>query len=626
MDPRLLEYYNRELQYIREMAAEFAQEHPKIAGRLDLRGLECADPYVERLLEGFAFLAARVQLKLDGEFPRVTQHLLEVLCPQYLAPTPSMALVQLQPSASEGGLADGYVVARDAVLRSRRGRGGEAPCEYRTAHDVTLWPIELAGASHAPYAPDLAGAGALAGLPDVRAALRLRLRATAGLHFDKIAADSLVFHLRGSGDVPARLYEAIVGNGVGLLVRGSAKAGPWAVTRDRSFIRRVGYDDGQALLPSSRRAFHGYRLLHEYFAFPERFLFVELAGLREAFRRCEQPELDLVVLLGRNDGVLNNLVDAGNFALYCTPAANVFPMQADTIHLSDRQHEYHVVPDRTRPLDFEVYDLLELVGSGSGDRTDQEFLPFYTSRERALPAEAAAFYTTRRVPRALSGQQKSRGPRSSYVGSEVFVSLVDADDAPLRTDLRQLALRVRCTNRDLPIHLSLSQGGSDFTLQAGAPVDAVVCLAGPSSPSPSFAEGELTWRLIGHLSLNYLTLADSEDGRGAEALRELLSLYAPVASATILKQIEGVRSVQARPVVRRIRGGGPAAFGRGTEVAVAFDEAAFTGSGVFLLGAVLDEFFARYTSINSFTETVISSTTRGELIRWPARSGRRHLL
>ncbi len=156
MDPKILRYYNRELQHVREMGAEFAREYPKIAGRLGLEGIECADPYVERLLEGFAYLSARVQLKVDAEFPAFTQHLLQIVYPHYLAPTPSMAVVQFQPDLNEAGLAQGYSIARGTMLRSTVGQDDRTPCEYRTAHETHLWPLEI---KEAKYFGSTAGAG-----------------------------------------------------------------------------------------------------------------------------------------------------------------------------------------------------------------------------------------------------------------------------------------------------------------------------------------------------------------------------------------------------------------------------------------------------------------------------------
>ena len=622
MDPRLLRYYNRELQHLREMGGEFAKEFPKIASRLGLDGFECADPYVERLLEGFGFMAARVQLKVDAEFPRFTQHMLEMVYPHYLAPTPSMAVVQFQPDLGEGGLASGFVVPRGSILRSVLGKGERTPCEYRTAQDVTLWPLELAEAEYftgaaSLHIPDLQG---------VKAGIRLRLRTTAGLTFDQLSLDSLTFSLRGPDELPMHLYEQILANPVAVAVCPTGRPASWHEVIDRSCIRRVGFGDHQALLPYGSRSFQGYRLLHEYFAHPERYMFVELTDIGSALRRCTEAQVDVIILLDCIDQVLGNTVDASNFALFSTPVINLFPKRADRIHLENRSTDYHVVPDRTRPMDFEVYEVTGVVGHGAGNDREQEFLPFYSSNDLTSHREEMAYYSMHRLPRVLSSQQRRHGPRSTYIGNEMFISLVDAHEAPYRTDLRQLAVTTLCTNRDLPLQMPLGRGRTDFTMESGAPVKSVRCLAGPTKPLPSPAAGETSWRLISHLALNYLSLMDSEEKQGAAALRDLLRLYGDTREAQIQKQIEGVKSIRATPVIRRLPTPGPITFGRGLEVTLTLDESAFEGTGVFLLGAVLEHFIAKYVSINSFTETVIKTANRGEIMRWPIRTGQRHTL
>ena len=624
MNPRLLKYYNRELQHVREMGGEFAKAFPKIAGRLGLEGFECADPYVERLLEGFSFLAARVQLKIDAEFPRFTQSLLELVYPHYLAPVPSMAVVQYFPDLAEGALADGFEVPRHTSLRSLISKGDKTPCEYSSAHDVTLWPLELTEAKYFSNAGALATIG-VDKLDGVKAGIRLSFRTTAGLAFDQLALERLPLFIRGSDELPKQIYEQLLANPVRMVVRPKGGTSPWQEVVSSSHVRRLGFEDSQSLLPYTHRSFQGYRLLQEYFAFPERFLFVELGGLAPAVRRCTGTELEIIVLLDRTNLSLENVLNEGYFALFCTPAINLFPRRADRIHLDARHNEYHVVPDRTRPMDFEVYGITEMQGHGSSAEPEQQFLPFYACDDRSRQDPDLAYFTVRREPRVLSTKQRSYGPRSSYVGSEIFASLVDAKEAPYSSNLKQLALKLLCTNRDLPLHMSVGKARTDFTLDTGAPVESVRCVAGPTKPRSSSAEGETAWRLVSHLSLNYLSLVDG-DKDGAAALRELLSLYADPNDASVVKQIEGVKAIVSRPVIGRIPTAGPITFGRGLEITVTCEDAAFEGTGVFLLGAVLEEFLAKYVSINAFTETVIRTVDRGEVMRWPPRIGRRQRL
>ena len=627
MNPAFLQYYSQELRHLREMGGEFAAAFPKVAGRLALDGLECADPYVERLLEGFSFLAARVQMKLEAEFPRFTQHLLEMTFPHYLAPTPSMAVVQLVADHANPQLAasvDGVVVPRHTMLRGMLDKSASTRCEYRTAHAVTLWPIEIA---HAKFVTHGASASVISpGMrTTVRAALRLRLRGTGALGFDRLALDRLALHLRGPDGLALRIHERLLASCAGVAIVQPGKGGAADTTLavlPKTALRARGFAEDEALLPVGQQSFDGYRLLQEYFAFAPRFLFVEIAGLRDALRHCREREVEIVGLLDQADASLERAVDASHFALNCTPAINLFRRRADRITLSHTEFEHHVVVDRTRPMDYEIHHIEDVTGYGSGAQGQRSFRPFHCAKDVDAPGEGGAFYQLRREARRASVRQQRDGARSGYLGSEAFIALVEATSAPLDDDLRQLGITAWCTNRDLPLSMPLGAGTTDFTLDAEAPVSAVRCVAGPSRPLPSFAQGAAAWRLVDHLSLNYASLVDHDAQQGARALREMLALYCPADDAAALRQVEGLRSVSSEPVVRRLPSPGPIVFGRGLAVTLHFDDAAFEGASAFLLGAVLAQFLSQYVSINSFAETVVATLARGSIMRWPERSGR----
>jgi type VI secretion system protein ImpG len=624
MDPRLLDHYNTELRHLREMGMEFAQHFPKIAGRLSMNGLEVADPYVERLLEGVSFLAARVQLKLEAEFPRFTQALLEIVYPHYLAPTPSMLVAQFTPESDDPNLASGFKkVPRGTTLQGALPADHVTRCEFRTAHDVTLWPIEVVSASYFSFAPDLA-LNTLPVAQNIKGGVRIRLRATAGLTFARTAIDRLCFYLAGADDVANKLYELCAGNAVGVLVGPPASA-----TGPRDFltaahIRPVGFEEDEALLPVTLRSFHGYRLLQEYFTFPERYRFFEVRGLAPALRRSDGNEIELVVLLGRGEPTFESVVDKSNFALFCTPAINLFEKRADRVQITGSTHEFHINADRTRPLDFEIYKVTEVLGHGAGEDSEQRFLPLYAAHSSDRRNEQAAYFTTRREPRLPSSSQKRRGSRSSYIGTEVFLSLVDPLDAPFRGDLRQLSIKAECTNRDLALQMPVGGSQTDLSLEIAAPVKSIRVITGPTRPHAPLTDGAVSWRAINHLSLNYLSLVDATPQKGAASLRDLLELYAPDGGDK--KQIDGIQSMKVQPVVRRLRVPGPLAFGRGLELSLLVDEMAFEGGSAYLLGAVLARYFARHVSMNSFTETILRSETRGEIGRWMPQWGARPTL
>ncbi|HEY4366090.1 MAG TPA: type VI secretion system baseplate subunit TssF [Steroidobacteraceae bacterium] len=624
MDPRILRYYNRELQHVREMGAEFAREYPKIAGRLGLEGFECADPYVERLLEGFAYLAARVQLKVDADFPTFTQHLLQMIYPHYLAPTPSMAIAQFQPDLNEAGLAQGYTIPRGTAMRSIVGKDDRTACDYRTAHETQLWPLQIKEAKYYSSTAGLASIGI--GAPEgVRAGLRLTLHATAGVPLAGLALDDLTLHLSGADELPGTLYETIFAANAGFVVRAAGARGP-VYSRDRSRVERCGFEDSQSLIPYGRRSFEGYRLLQEYFAFPERFLFFTLRELRGVLNSLPGSDFEIVLLLNRAVPWLEGAVSADNFKLFCTPVINLMEKRADRVHLDGVEHEYQVIADRTRPMDFEIYDVVRAEGFGSGTEPEASFEPFYASTEATWHGRQKAFFTLRREMRMLSAKQRQQGPRSSYVGSEVFVSLVDADQAPYSSNLRQLGLQVVCTNRDLPLHMPIGKGPTDFTVDIGAPLTAIRCVAGPTKPRESNVQGEYAWRLLSHLSLNYLSLLESSTGEGATALRELLLLYSDANDVASQRQIDGVREIAARPTTGRLPTNGQVSYVRGLDIQLTCEDAAFQGQGPFVLGAVLEEFFRRHVSLNSFTRLTLKTLNRGEVMRWPSRLGQRQIL
>ncbi|MDP3333512.1 MAG: type VI secretion system baseplate subunit TssF, partial [Methylococcaceae bacterium] len=467
------------------------------------------------------------------------------------------------------------------------------------------------------------------GVPSVhglKAAIRLRLKTTAGLNFNQIKLNNLPLYLRGVVELPMQIYEQLLANSIGSVVQPTNRPLAWQHIIKQSAVLPVGFMSEEALLPYTPRSFQGYRLLQEYFAFPERYMFAELTLLLPALQQCEGNEIDIIILLNRSNPRLVNEVDVSRFALFCSPAINVFPKRADRIHLTHQTNEYHIVPDRTRPLDYEVYQIREVTGFGATADDQQTFLPFYQAISDARHTQQRAYYSVIRSPRIMSTKQKLQGPRSSYIGNEIYISIVDANEAPFNSELRQLGLETLCTNRDLPLQLPIGIGDTDFTIQTGAPVKSIRCLSGPTKPRPSNAHKDTAWKLINHLSLNYLSLINNNDKEGATALRSLLSLYGDNSDSSFRKQIEGVLSIQSKPIVRRINTAGPIVFGRGLEITLTVDESAFEGSGVFLLGMVLEQFFAQYVSLNSFTETVLKTSDRGEIMRWQMRLGQRQLL
>ena len=620
MDTRLMKHYEGELIYLRDMGAEFAAAYPKIAARLGMDGVEVLDPYVERLLEGVAFLSARVQLELELQFPTLTSNLLEIVYPHYLAPTPSMMIAAMEVDTNNSAVKDGYTLPRHSVLRSRLMEGEQTPCEFRTAADLTMWPVEIAEAEYIDGRGELVAAGVTGDTP-AQAGIRLRLRRTDGDPIRDLAMDSLVMHLNTGTGNSWLLLELLCAQVRGLAGRSTDRRADWTQRLPDARVVQRGFEPEEALLPTPRRSFDGYRLLQEYFAMPERFLFVELQGLQPALKKAAGSDVDIYLLLGEGRRELAPMVVPEAFTLNAVPAVNLFPKRCDRVHVTTRDTEQHVVANRTAGMDFEIYSLDSVVGiSGSGEE-DVIFRPFYSADDFTASGERhPAYYTVRRRMRQRSEKERLRGVRTSYLGSEMYVTLVDRAQAPYPAQMDQLAVKAMCTNRDLP--MLLATGDADvFQLPDGGPVKSIRLPVSPTRPHPTLAQGDTAWRLISHLSLNYASIAETGKGDTGEALRELIGLYAPLGDRVVEKQLEGIVSVSTRPIVRRMSDEVLSTALRGLEITIGFDESFFEGSSVYVLGAVMERFFRRYATINSFTETVLTTQKRGEIARWRPEKG-----
>lgn len=620
MDTRLLKHYERELAFMRDMGAEFAEAYPKIAARLGMEGIEVLDPYVERMLEGSAFLAARVQLELEMQFPAFTSNLLEIVYPHYLAPTPSMMIAAFVPDTDIAAMKDGYLVPRLTTLRSRLMEGEQTPCEFRTAADLTMWPVEITEAEYIDGRGDLVAAGVGRDL-EARAGIRLRLKRTDGEPIAALNMDSLSLYLDKQAGNAWQLHEMLCTESQGLTGRSTDRRADWTLALPKGAVVPKGFGRDEALLPTPAQSFDGYRLLQEYFAMPERYLFVELQGLKPALARAQGEDVDIYILLKEGRRGIAPGITPDAFMLNAVPAVNLFEKRCDRVHVSAKDTELHVVASRTATLDFEIFQLLSVIGISSEGEDDVLFRPFYSATDLTAAGERhPAYYSINRRMRQRSEKERLRGVRTSYLGSETYLTLVDQNQAPYSAKLDQLAVRALCTNRDLP--LLLATGDQDvFQLPEGGPIKAIRTPVSPTRPNPTLAQGDTAWRLISHLSLNYLSIADTRHGNAAEALRELVGIYAPLGNRVTEKQLEGIVSVKSRPIVRRMSDEVLSTAVRGLEITIGFDESFFEGTSVYVLGAVMERFFRKYVTVNSFTETVLTTENRGEIARWRPEAG-----
>lgn len=653
MDREFLDLYNRELQYLNDNAEEFAREYPGIAERLGGLVKESQDPMISGLLEGAAFLAARVQLKLKHEFAEFTSNYLDQILPSYLSPIPSALLAQIKPPFPDPALRDGVTVEggsmMDATFMERERR---IACRYQLRAPVTLWPFDVVGGQYLPGAGQLQALGAQVS-PDTRAGLRITLthRSQANVEDEPAAtdvqdADELMFagcrtrelpiYLLGSEPDAIALYEQLFAQLTSVYARFLDKNGDPVVVDMGKCIVPLGLDDDEMLLPRDLRVFRGFHYLQEYFLFPRKFLGFKIVGLRQHMRRFKSKTVDFLFGFSSSNPRLTPIVRAEHFGLYCAPSINLFHKTMDRISVKAGQHEYHVVPDRSRPIDFEPHRISEVYAHVTNSPEKIPVRPLYSAPSKSEPGETMLYYTIRRLPRRRTAQERQFGTTSTYLGTDMFLSISDPPGAETEGVVSQLSIRGLCSNRHLTEQLPVGEGGVDFRLIANTELD-IVCVAGPTSPRPPVCSytankaeqehtGTVVWRLVNLLSLNQLGIVDEGAGKSGRAMRELLSLFIDPADAAVERRIRGVRSVTTRPVVRRMRHQGGVGVARGIEVTVTVEERAFEGSGAFLLGVVLNRFFSEYVSINHFAQTVLRTVERGEIMRWSPQPGERPTL
>jgi type VI secretion system protein ImpG len=614
VDPRLLRAYNEELAYLREAGREFGEEHEVIAGYLGLKTPNNPDPYVERLMEGVAFLAARVNLKIADQFPDFTQHLLQAVQPNYLAPTPSICIVELKPVEGDDAMATGVPIERLTKLTGAVS-GHDTPVTFRTGQTVELFPLKIDEAEYLSSRAAVARYAAAAGVR-AEAGLRLRFRATAGT-LSAISPARLPLHLTGPEVIPGELYRQLVADCIAVVaVKDDAKA---PLVTDLPKPEAYGFDDDCALLPHEKRAFRGYRILSEYFACPERFLFADQQGLGQAFAGCKDT-CDVVLLFSRSVPSLIGAVTPANVRPFCTPAINLFEMQLGRTPVAPFEVEHLVVPDRTRPLDYEVFRLLEVTAYGRtiGSRATA---PLYAFGALLYDWQDAIFHVSRLKLRRLSTREQRLRRRSDYIGSETWISLAIPAKPEQLDDIYELGVRALVTNRELPELLRFSGSGSDLTIE-GAPVSAVTVVRAPTRPRPPLGLQDAAWRVISHLTPNYASLLDEPDG-SPDLLKDQLALYGRADDPVMRRQIDGLLSVNSKAVTRRISGVHRLAFGRGLQARLKLDDASYENGRMALFAAVVDRFLAEFASVNSFVETVFESQDQGEFVAWPSRTGQR---
>ena len=488
MDDKLLDYYERELTFIREMGAAFAEKYPKIAGRLLLETDKCEDPHTERLIEAFALISGRIHKKIDDDFPEITESLLNITYPHYINPIPSMSILRFDP-VKQNISESGYRVEKGTEVLSKPIKG--SPCRFSTTQDLHLWPVQVASAQVRDPQQMVSGAVQV---------IDVELETINNVSVSKIKWESLRFFLNGPSQHVYHLYELLLNHVTHIECDVLSKNGKHtAITLDRTDIKPVGFDKEQEILPYSKRSFPGYLLLFEYFSFPEKFLFFDLFGLNRI--RGKTPIDRVILRFFLNQPAKSGLVvNADTFCLNTVPVVNLFKRIAEPIRVEHRKTEYQVIPDIRRQEATEVYavdQVTAILSKSSGEAVT--YRPFYSMRHYLGEEGRKEAQTFWHLYRRASGRKDDRG-------TDVFLSFSDLGLNPTNPVEDILTVRVTCTNRDMPSRLPFGDPKGDFNLESAAPIARIVCLVKPTPTRRPFLGGDLQWRLVSHLSLNYMSL------------------------------------------------------------------------------------------------------------------------
>ncbi|MER9322147.1 type VI secretion system baseplate subunit TssF [Mesorhizobium sp. M0626] len=624
MDRVFVEYYEEELSHIRGLAAEFADMHPAVARNLSLDTVPCPDPYVERLLDGVAFLAARTRLKVDAERSRFSRSILDVLYPDLVTPAPATAMVVLKPGQQVQTMLAGHAVKRGTRLVSSLQAGLSTRCTFTTAQDMTLFPIAISSVGYFQDRSALAaaGIGPIAGKAG-EAALRITLARTGKGKLDELALDRLDFYFANRTKAPL-IFDAIFGVCSGVGARPEGKTNPLSPLPPPEM---VGIADAEALMPRTRPTFEGYRLLREYFMMPERFHYGRVTGLLPVVRKC-QAGLEIIFLFRRPVPELADLTPA-DFDLFATPIINLFERECNIVELDQRKTRQVLHADRTRARDFEIYRVIR-VEDADAEGPDAEIPELFSLGQNR---GSGWVYSTERRPRRPTEDERRQGvTRTSYAGDDVFLAVSRPVNSQANRPLKRVDVVALCTNRDLAI----LDDTPTLTLEAGDPVESVRLLGALRSPQPAIpaalptgADSEsraddLAWRLVSQLALNFLSLA--KEGRGVDPLHALLDLYAERGDPGLARNVRSIVRIDSRAVIERLAIEGPMCFGRGTEVTLHVDQSVLAGQSTLLMSGLLSRLFARHAGINGFVRTRTRLLQKQEDVPWPMTPGNRYLI
>lgn len=610
MNNELLRYYNRELAFIRHMGAEFADNYPKLAGRLKLSGEHIEDPHVSRLIEAFSLLTAQVRQKLDDSFPELTDALLGQLYPDYQAPIPSMSVIKM---ITESVSTTGVVLPRKSKVEAQV--DGMKSCYFQTCYETKLWPLEIVSAQF-QNAPFIAPKPIWLERPKsiIKLSFETELEE---ISMEDLGVDNLRFFLNGQAHQTYKLHELLSAHCIGLAIvkKGQLENAQYLQPRH---IKSVGFNDNEQVIPYSKRTFSAYRMLVENYIFPEKFLFFELDQLNIKWPNIED-KFEIYIYLNEGSNDLEKQVTESNFMLGCTPIINLFEHELEPIKIEPCNYEYKLA---VKYMDDDVAEIIQIQDVSAFDFKNNtiKVTPFYGETHPAYAEQSNMFWHIRREASSWAGG-------SAEHGTEVYLSLVDlhfknflAVDDNRSWLVKATAL---CSNRNLPSHMPFGTNQAKLSIPGrGDIIKKVECLLAPTTPVRADLGDASRWQLVNHLSLSHFSGKDA-----LKILQDTLKLYDFKNTPENKTMIDNLVAIKVNSSTARINQNGRICFCSGSDIEITFANDHYSGSGIFFFSAILDRFFAQFAAINSFTRLSVKFRGQDKIYHtWPSRAGSTPLL
>lgn len=642
MNKKFLTYYNQELSFLREEGNIFAKKYPKIAARLGMDSTDIPDPYVERILEGIAFLNARTHLKIDASYPEFVSHILEVIYPQFLMPQPAATIVELELLYRENFGVINHVKRGDTFRSFALENNGKIHCNFSCAQDLELAPIKLEKATYS--------SGISLSWKNLKkntssySTLKLDFSVNGGGLISDLLPENLKIFLGNDLNISSQLLYLLTHCCEGVICHSYDNMEKWQYSL-KDLPQQLGFSEEETLSFGLDKKQHAFSIIQDYIHLPEKFLFIKQTGLKQALQFAEKNNqvaieahqikevitengvnkkvigyqkrwFSLSFIFNRNNLDLQQIFKESYLSIHAIPIVNVFKKKGVRFSIDNYKNDYHIVIDKMQPLNYEVYYVENARGFDKNNQEKIVYYPVYHPYFQYGDHNETGFFSIKRKKRMYSKNNQ----RTYYIGHESFISMSNYND-----NIHQLAIDLWCTNRDIPI-LMPSGLESDFLLDGSLPLKSIKMIKKMVRPKEAIDDTDNIWPLLDLLRLNYSNLLNISEHEAANILKEMLKAFPYSSNDLFLQNVEAIVALKIITTRRIVREKLHSGIVRGLEIRVVIDEGLMGGVHPCLFGSILRHYFTFMVSVNSFVDFHIETLHQKDIISWSSELGSKGIL